>query len=249
MGLGERGRRTFLPATVTIVSPAGLLNVHAALFGMLSCVAVLKSSAPDASLTVAAILLKPTHILPVMAVVVASFVSPMPVSTTDLLGAAASGAALRTASAAELRPKTYGTVRACDAAMSIAGILRCSGVGVQLVLRGVQEGSSITIVCRWGTRIKLDEHLGKLGIPVPGRKLPDPHNLWAGIFTKPTPWAGVRAPELGELGIAPSEGAIGTDGWGSCQFLTLDCRTVGLVCIAGCGSSWCPAGWEVRPSV
>lgn len=123
MELGKRARRTFLPATVTIVSPVGLLYVHAALFGMLSCVTVLKSSAPDASLTVVLVLLKPV-ILPVAVAVVASFVSPMPASTTDLFGAAASGAALSTASAAELRPKTCGAVRAGDA----VGVWMCGGV-------------------------------------------------------------------------------------------------------------------------
>ena len=98
-----------MPATVTIVSPFVSVYVHAALFGMLSCVATLKTTAPEASVTVVAVLLKPA-ILPTTVVVVASFVRPIP--TVDLLGAAATGAVLRTSSAAELRPKTCDAERA-----------------------------------------------------------------------------------------------------------------------------------------
>ena len=79
-----------MPATVTIVSPFVSVYVHAALFGMLSCVATLKTTAPEASVTVVAVLLKPA-ILPTTVVVVASVVSPMP-PTVDLLDAAATGA-------------------------------------------------------------------------------------------------------------------------------------------------------------
>lgn len=103
-------RRTFLPATVTIVSPFVSVYVHAAVLHILSCVATLKATAPEASVTVVAVLLKP-DILPTTVVVVASVVSPMP-PTVDLLGAAATGAVLRTASAAELRPKTCDAERA-----------------------------------------------------------------------------------------------------------------------------------------
>merc|ERR1719443_1388020 len=96
--------KLFLPATVQMISPDGLANFHSTLLGMLFFWATANTSAPDPSVAMAPILLKP--VIPPLMLHVTGPADTKALSIGVLLGTAFDGAVLRTASASLFSPKT-----------------------------------------------------------------------------------------------------------------------------------------------